>query len=467
MQPPRVSPLRHVQLAGGEVSYHVTFDRLDFKRDGSATAASITAVAYLRSDSDAVERPVMFVFNGGPGASAVLQVEGLGPLQRQGRGDNRKLVPNPHSIVDIADLVFIDPPGTGFSRAPVDDKARARYWSAKGDAHAVAAMIRHWLYTHQRSKSPLYIAGESYGGYRLALLAPLIPDLRPDGVLFVSPLLDATSTSATTDNDLGAIFDLPSLAVAAAAHGKGVLANQTPEAAYARARCYALGPYAQALMRGSALPAEQKKTVALHVAGLLGLSPDMVQAGNLRPDVEVFRQSLLETDKQQIGRLDSRVVADVTPDAAASPERPSAANDPALGLGQSNQIMSPLMAEYLHTLFGSGLPDDYVSLNIDIAMAWAFEPDDGRRDPGAGPVMRFNPTPGLAYLARANPDFRVLALVGYYDLAVPALGAWYALHHTAIDPQHIDFRILPTGHAVFGEKSQRPQLHSLLEHFLK
>ncbi|QNH22136.1 peptidase S10 [Xanthomonas sp. GW] len=466
-QPTLLSSPQQARLGEQRLRYRVSFDQLDFAGADGARVASISAIGYLAERTDADTRPVLFAFNGGPGASSVLQVEGLGPRLRVRDGKRQTLIANPHSILDAADLVFIDPPGTGFSQAPTDAAARARYWSDHGDAKAVEAMIRHWLKTHGRERAPLYIAGESYGGYRLALLAADIADLRPAGVLLVSPLLDATSGDDSPGNDLRAVFDLPSLIVAAAAHGKGELAGQPVEGVYAQARTFALGDYAQALLQGSALPADARSHMAARMAALLGLPAQALLAADLRPDVESFRLGVLAADGQQIGRLDSRVAAPLPAPQAADNGRPSAANDPALGLGRSNQITSAVMADYLHGLFGDGLPRDYVSLDIDIAMAWRFSADDGAGPRPFGSALRFNPTPNLARLAQANPGFHVLALNGYYDLAVPALGPWYALHHSALDPARIDFRLLPGGHAVFAEDALRPQLHGLLKDFLQ
>lgn len=466
-RPTLLSSPQQARLGEQRLRYRVSFDQLDFAGSDGARAASISAIGYLAERADAGTRPVLFAFNGGPGASSVLQVEGLGPLLRVRDGKRQTLVANPHSILDAADLVFIDPPGTGFSQAPADAAARERYWSDHGDAKAVEAMIRHWLKTHRRERAPLYIAGESYGGYRLALLAADIADLHPAGVLLVSPLLDATSGDDSAGNDLRAVFDLPSLAVAAAAHGKGALAGQAAESVYAQARTFALGDYAQALLQGSALPADARARMAARLAALLGLPQQALLAADLRPDVESFRLGVLAADGQQIGRLDSRIAAPLPAPQAAAPDRPSAANDPALGLGHGNRIDSALLADYLRGLFGDGLPRDYVSLDIDIAMAWRFAADDGAGPRPFGTAMRFNPTPNLARLAQANPGFHVLALNGYYDLAVPALGPWHALHHSGLDPTRIAFRILPGGHAVFADEALRPQLHGLLKDFLK
>ena len=467
-QPSLISAVQHTRFNDHAVDYHVTFDVLDLPGDGDEPVASITATGYLLQSIDAANRPVMFVFNGGPGASAVLQVEGLGPLLRQRNGKQQALVANPDSILDVVDLVFIDPPGTGFSNAPAKGLDRNRYWSDHADARAVEDMIRAWLKTHRRERSSLYIAGESYGGYRLALLSANIADLHPAGVLLISPLLDATSGDDSAGNDLRSIFDFPSLVVAAATHGRGTLAGQGVEQVFAEARKFAFGDYAHALMQGSALPSADRARVANRMAGLLGVQEAEIASTDLRPDVEALRQSLLADAGQQIGRLDSRITAPLpAPHGSEDGDRPSAANDPALGLGPGNKITSTLMADYLRGLFGSSLAGDYVSLDIDIALAWTFTPDDGGGTRPVGSAMRFNPTPYLARLAEANPDFHILALNGYYDLAVPALGPWYALHHSALAPERIDFRILPTGHAVFAEEALRPQLHTLLKDFLE
>lgn len=450
---------------GRETPYRVTFDELRFKAANKELIASISAIGYLVESDNEETRPVMFVFNGGPGASAVLQVEGLGPRLRVGERGHRRLVANPDSILDLTDLVFIDPPGTGFSVAPATPTDECIFWSDHGDAKTVAMMVRHWLKEHGRKQAPLYFAGESYGGYRLALMARYLEDLDPAGVLLISPLLDATASASSPLNDLAAIARLPSLAVAATHHGQGVLAGHPVAEVFAEARTYAIGPYARALLQGSSLPDATRKRMASHLATRFGLPRELLTLTHLRPTVEQFRQSLLAAKGLQIGRLDSRVTAP-KPEGPGN-GRPSAVNDPVLGLGDRNQITSPVMAKYLRSLFGQQLKGDYISLDIGIALSWVFSPDDGKGEHKVGSAMRFNPTPYFERWAADNPNFHILVLAGYYDLAVPALGAWYALHHTTIDPVAIDVRVLPTGHAVFGDRAMLDQLHGVLEEFMK
>jgi len=448
-----------VRVDGHKLDYRSLFTQLWLGPQG-APQASISATSYLRLPQDQ-QRPVMFVFNGGPGASSSpLHFSGLGPwLQQDGKDGKRTLVPNPDTALDMTDLVFIDTPGTGFSKAPESDEARKLYWSPAGDASAVLQLIRLWLDKHDRTGSPVYIAGESYGGYRLALLLGQAKDLNLAGVLMISPMLDASAESDSQGNDLPFIFALPTMAVAAVNAGKVNADGADVATVYARARTFALGDYALALMQGDALPQAQRQQMAARVAALIGLSPQQVLDHDLRLDVETYRKALLADAGKVMGRLDTRVIVDVPKRTA---NRPSAANDPALGLGASNVIRSPLIGDYLRKQLGVQESGDYVALSLDVNFAWNW---NQATDPSAGDdrsLFYFNPTPNIAAQIKQHPDLRVMVVSGYYDLAVPALAPWYALNHAGVNQQNVHYELLDAGHSVFGDSASRHTLKALL-----
>lgn len=452
------SSAHRLVLDGKPVQYTATFLEQALG-DPATPAATISATAYVRMPASTT-RPVLFVFNGGPGASSSpLHFSGIGPkLQMTGPDGMGSLQDNPDSLLDAADLVFIDPPGTGFSQAPQSELARAQYWSSQGDADAVLLLIKRWRRENGRENSPLYIAGESYGGYRLAIMAAELAELRPAGLLLVSPLLDASASSDAPGNVLPHIFVLPSLAVAAARSRVVADDGRSIPQIFEQARTFALGEYAHALLQGRALPERAREAIAARVAALIGLPAAAVLANDLRIDAETYRNTVLKDRGQVLGRLDSRIVAAAP---KPVPGRVSAANDPALGLGASNVIVSSVIGEYLRHDLGVPLQRDYVSLSLDVNGQWHYSP------PTIGSPFYFNPTENIAALLTVDPKTKLLVLCGYYDLAVPALAPWYALTHAGITPQRMRYEVLESGHSVFDDAAQRRHLHGMLKEFVE
>ncbi|QVK22290.1 hypothetical protein KHX94_12800 [Shewanella dokdonensis] len=234
----------------------------------------------------------------------------MGPkLKARDAQGEEHLQDNPETLLAVADLVFIDPPGTGFSESPQDEQAQAAYWSTAGDAKAVNQFMHQWLAQHQRQDAKVFIAGESYGGYRLATLAGQLDDLNMGGLLLVSPLLDGSAAEDAKGNDLPFVMALPSLAVAAATQGKGAYSKMPVAELFQQAKQFAITQYAPALMLGNAIPAEQATQLAQALARYTGLAASTWLQHNLRISAEDFRNMLLAEDNQVFGRLDSRVLA--------------------------------------------------------------------------------------------------------------------------------------------------------------
>lgn len=455
-----VAALGQTRIDGKTVHYRTLFTEL-FLGAGAEGEASISSTAYLRQPRD-VQRPVMFVFNGGPGASSSpLQFGGLGPLlQETGKDGKRTLVPNPETALDMADLVFIDPPGTGFSQSPQTEAGRKRYWSVNGDAAAVLQLIRQWLKSHDRQGSPIYIAGESYGGYRLATLLHKADDLNLAGLLMISPLLDASASAEATGNDLPFVFSLPTMAVAAVNAGKVDAGGADVATIYDRARDFALGDYASALLRGDTLPETQRQQMAERVAALIGLTPQQVLDQQLRVDPETYRKALLADQGKVVGRLDTRVIADIPKE---QPGRPSAASDPALGLGASNVVRSPLIGDYLRKQLNVPIQRDYVALSLDVNFKWTWVESQDPFAPDATSPFYENPTVYVAEQMKQHPQLKLMVVSGYYDLSVPAMAPWYALSHVGIDPQRVHYEVMPSGHSVFADSDARKALKALMK----
>ncbi|MGB0040652.1 MAG: hypothetical protein WBQ00_17260, partial [Terriglobales bacterium] len=298
-----------LHLGDINISYVATWSSTVLKDATGVPQATISSTSYIREGvRDPVQRPVLFAFNGGPGASSTpLHFRILGPRRLMPPDANgaSAFVDNSETLLDVADLVMIDPVGTGFSRE-LSAGAGHAYWNPTGDSKAAQTVIRDWLRDHGRTTSPIYIVGESFGGYRLAEMAKDIGDLNIAGLILVSPGTDM-SGEAGGASDQRFVSTLPSMATTAYEHGKGQSASHSAEQVFEEARAFAQTDYLVVLQQGSALPAADRDRLAERMAKLIGLPASTIAAANLRIDTQDFLEQLLPG--KVVGRLDTRVVA--------------------------------------------------------------------------------------------------------------------------------------------------------------
>lgn len=302
--------LRHaLQLASGPLSYRATWSALVLKDARGAPQATISSISFVRDDVvDTGRRPVLFAFNGGPGSSSSMLHTGLlgpritGKLDAAGK---RTYVDNPDTLLDAVDIVLIDPVGTGFNRE-LKAGGAAAYWNVDADARAAETLIRAWLKKHRRTASPVYIAGESYGGYRLATMSQRIADLNIQGLVLISPVLDM-SLAAAPGNDQAFILELPSMAAAAWRHGKLTNMGSTVEQIYEEARAFAQSDYAVALQSGNELSDSERQRIAARMSALIGLPSEVIAGYDLRVPTQDFLEQLVPG--KIVGRVDTRVTA--------------------------------------------------------------------------------------------------------------------------------------------------------------
>jgi carboxypeptidase C (cathepsin A) len=444
---PLIGPVttRHeIEIGGKKVPYTATFGEIPLNDSNGRLQATISATAYVvERVRDRTHRPVLFLFNGGPGASSSpLHFSAFGPRRLTDEKDasgQRKLVDNAYSLLGVADLVFIDPVGTGFSRERPGVHSGA-YWSVEGDAAAALQLIQKWLADNGRGTSPLFIGGESYGGFRLATMLKDTGDLPIAGLIFISPMLDASGSSDAVGNDQPYIFSLPSMAVAAWEHNEIDRAGRTIEQIYAEAEHFAQTDYAVALQQGSLLPVAERDRIASRMAAFIGLSAQTITDSHLRIDTQFFLEKLLEG--KVVGRLDTRVSAP-KPDPEKAPKRPPGANDPALGLGASNVIKSDPIKAYMERELGVHTSRDYLSLTLDVNFRWSWRGEE------VSPRFYVNPTPNIATVMNKQPQMRVLLVGGYYDMAVPLMGPRYALTHGGVPMERVDMHAFVAPHSAF------------------
>jgi carboxypeptidase C (cathepsin A) len=432
--------------------------------DAPATARMFYA-AYFKKNASADQRPVTFIYNGGPGSATIwLHIGAFGP-QRVSTTDTEhepgapyKVIDNGFSLLDASDLVFIDAPGTGFSRIFGKDK-ETQFYGVDQDAHAFERFIRRFLTKFGRWNSPKYLLGESYGGTRSAVLASSLQNVDLNGIMLLSPTLcydhDIDGPQWNPGIDYPYALMLPTLAATACYHHKLDKQPAALEPFLAEVEEYALGDYLHALVLGSEISDGQKDAVAKKLHEYTGLPVAYLLKCNLRVTGGMFRKNLLADDGLTIGRFDSRYKG---PD--LDPTSSTGEYDP-----QSNAIDAPYTAamnHYLRSVLKTGQNETYLP---EIGMTWDFRhgfdalPNGPKREDQAagGSVL-----PDLAHAMKSNPRMHILIATGYYDLAIPFFAAPYEMHHLPI-PKKLQSNVVycyyPTGHMPYVNPEELKRLH--------
>ena len=408
-----------VLIAGKKVPYKVTVGKIRLDQDDGKPRASIFHITYERSDvPDPANRPVLFAFNGGPGSSAVwLHIGALGPKRVEMPGDGTQapyppahVVDNPLSILDVCDLVFIDPVSTGYSRVEKDNKPED-FHGLNEDVESVGDFIRRWITEHERWSAPKYLLGESYGGVRAAGLASHLQSrfgMSLNGVVLLSTLLDFSTLQTTSGSDLGYLVYLPSFTGVAHFHHK---ITGDRDALVRECREFAFGEYATALLKGNSLDDKSRDALAIKLAHFTGIDPAIWLTHNLRLDSTFFRAELLRKEGKVIGRFDARAAWDTADQAAQAPDC-----DPSYELAYG--AFATAMLDYLGRDLGYKEDRPYEVLTGKVN-PWRWDANNSI----------VNVSGRLGNAMRDNPYLRVLVMGGYTDLATPPEGVAYSLRH--------------------------------------
>ena len=415
-----------LELADQTLTYTATVGKMPLKDEKDKIAAQIFYTAYtLDGDADPASRPLIFVFNGGPGSASIwLHMGALGP-KRVDMGEEGfmppppyKLIDNAHTWLDLGDLVFIDPVGTGYSRA-ADPADNEKYWGLEEDLEAVGEFIRLYLSREKRWTSPLYLAGESYGTTRAAGLAGHLIDrgIAFNGVVLISTVMNFQTLRFTKANDLPYTLYLPSFCAAAHYHRKldDDLQNRNLRELLREVADWAEADYTVALAKGDRMREDDRAAIAERLSRYTGLSQRFILGADLRINIMSFCKELLRDDKRAVGRLDSRFIGIM-----ASAEGTSFDFDPSM-----NAITPPYSAvynQYVREQLGYETDLNYEILSFKVNENWKYE---GGRFPDT--------SEGLRAAFAKNPFMRVLVAQGYYDLATPFQAAYYSLAHMGLD----------------------------------
>jgi carboxypeptidase C (cathepsin A) len=426
--------------------------------------------------SDAVPRPVTFAFNGGPGSASLwLNIGGFGPRRAPTKTPGHtppapyEFGDNPYTLLPATDLVFLDAPGTGFSRISPDARPEEA-WGVDQDVDIFARAITRYLTITESWQAPRYLFGESYGTARAAALVHQLQNQGLDfnGVILLSAILNFATTQPGLDQ--GYINLLPSYAAAAHYHGKAPGGGRQPslDAFLADARRFAAGRYAQALQLGDTLPPDKVAEVATLLSQYTGLDPALLRKCRLRVEMEDFRRLLLADEGRVIGRFDARFTAESSY-AAGTGSLGSGAHDPATNDAATAGVNSAHLAGFHHHLardlgYHSGL--HYRPLhNVAIEGAWNWR----HKAPGIdAPLAVPNVSLDLAAAMRRNPTLQVRVMGGYYDLATPFAGAEFDVSHLHLGPglrTNVSFRWYRSGHMTFVDEEAIAEMSKDLHEF--
>jgi|HubBroStandDraft_1064217.scaffolds.fasta_scaffold05879_4 carboxypeptidase C (cathepsin A) len=436
--------------------------------------ASMFYVAYFKN-SGGTTRPVTFLYNGGPGSATVwLHMGAFGPRRIVTSTDSHtpaapySVVNNASSLLDVSDLVFIDAPGTGFSRIAGKDKEKA-FFGIDQDAYAFAEFVSQFLTKYGRWNSPKYLFGESYGTPRSAVLINQLEADRSvdfNGVILLSQILSFDLSPDRPANNPGIDVPyetvLPTYAATAWYHHK--LSGDHPDlpALLAEVEQFAMGDYARALAAGSDLPAAERTAIAQKLHDYTGLPVEYILKADLRIDGGEFRQTLQSTEEMTTGRLDTRFSG---PDIDPLSQR--ANYDP-----QSSALSSAYVSAFndyarkeLHWT-----PDEAFKPSIGTFRTWNFSHAQPGQAPPIPSGMPANVLPDLANAMKINPTLKVQLNAGYFDLATPFYQGVYEMHHLPMPAKlqsNIEYKFYDSGHMVYAKDSSLRALHDNVAGFIR
>jgi len=470
IESPRAFTSHQEGLFGGQkIAYLTSAKETILLNKERKPAAALWSVSYTKKgEKENSRRPVTFVFNGGPGSASVWLHMGLfGPklvkVDSEANEDDGAapypIIDNPYGLLDLTDLVFIDPIGTGYSRVIGEGKTED-YWGLNEDAASVAEFIRIWVRENKRWNSPKYIAGESFGTTRAAGVAKELggggQSMALNGLILISQALDYTGSTPVHDNLVAFVTYFPTMAATAWYHKKAGQ-GESLEAFVQQARDFALDVYAPALFRGNTLADQKRRAVAEQMSRFLGLEASYILQSDLRVLVPRYVKELLRDQGLVVGRLDSRYKGR---EADVMAERPT------LGDVASNSISSAYTAALMHYMSSElevEMPRPYLTSNSSLYPKWNWRPVP--KDKGWEPHY-VNVSRQLSDALRQNKDLKVMVANGYYDLVTPFFDAEYTFARHGILKDRIVMKYYEAGHMMYTHEPDLKALASDIRQFL-
>jgi carboxypeptidase C (cathepsin A) len=484
-QPTESRTTGSVDAPGGRVSYDAiagtlvvhpkgyddTADKND--KDNPDAEASMFFAAYLKHGADPAKRPIMFVFNGGPGSSSVwLHMGSFGPRRvvtvdaAHTPAAPYQLIDNPQTLMDTTDLVFVDAPGTGFSRIAGKDAA-TKFYGVDQDGHAFAEFVRAFLGKYGRWNSPKYVFGESYGTMRAAVLTQILQSemsIDLNGVVLLSQVFNwDIFPDAPIDNpglDLPYQLALPSFAATAWYHNRLPHKSADLHGFLMQVEQFAMTDYARALSKGTSLDDKTRGAIAERLHEYTGLPVWYILKSDLRVSYGAFQHALLADKDLDTGTLDTRFTS-----YALDPLAKETQYDP-----QSASISSAYIAAF----------NGYVRSDLHYGYGTEYKPDANNfadwdfkhQPPDAGAPIKTLPNvmPDMAASLKENPNLKVMLNGGFFDVSTPYYEGWYEMHHLQIPKSlagNIEYHYYQSGHMVYVNPQALQQLRDNVAGFIK
>ncbi len=444
-------------IKGKSIPYTATTGSMVVESGGQLCEMFFTA--YTVDDEKSTDRPITFAYNGGPGSScSYIHMGCLGPrrveLDDTGAPVSlpAKITDNGNSLLDITDLVFIDPVGTGYSHA-VDPDKRDEFIGYDNDIRSVGDFIRLYINRYKRWGSEKYLAGESYGTVRTVGLCKYLSDTYSmfiNGLMLISSVNNYASVFEIEGNEIPYATYLPTYAADAWYH-KALSDEYTSmklEDFLDEVREFVSKEYVPALFMGNRITDEEKDQLAGKIASYTGLSKDHVLGNNLRISLEDFCSELLKDKKLMVGRLDGRFTGPVT-----SGSIEDGASDPSeftIDIATGNTYVDYLTTELE---FQTDIP--FVPLSLDVNYDWQY--------PGYNGLGTLSQEQIIYECMSKNPFMKVWVLCGYYDSATPFYGAEWVYSHVFLndeDKDNLSFTYYPSGHMIYIDKASFDKFRS-------
>ncbi|MCX6987110.1 MAG: peptidase S10 [Chlamydiae bacterium] len=452
-----------ISINGVTIPYTATAGKLTLQDEKDQAKAHIFYVAYTKSsDQNLSERPITFCFNGGPGSSSVwLHMGAFGPQTVMCNDRGLPVIPystkvNESSLLDLTDLVFIDPVATGLSTATTGQDPK-EFFTLDSDIESIAEFIRLYVTKNGRWRSPKLLAGESYGTTRAAGLASYLQDnlfMSLDGILLISSVLDWQTLSLSSrysGNDLACALSLPSFAAAAWFHKKANT-KLSLDQFLSEVNIFATTEYTLALMQGCKIDPTKKEQIIQKLMGYTGLSKEFIERCDMRFNVSSFSKELLRSSSELIGRFDARIKGyDLIPCSGTASYDPS--------IEQLMLAYTSLFNDYLKTELAFKTDREYKIL-VDV-FPWDFK---------HGSNLHLNLALDLHDTMTQNPSLQVFVASGLFDLATPYLATEYTIEHMQLNPalqKNVVSKFYPGGHMMYLDQANLKALKVDLNSFYK
>lgn len=454
-EPYRKITEHRITLNGETIDYKAIAGETFLVNSAGALIGSVFSFSYIKTNPADPDRPVLFVFNGGPGSSSLwLHMGAIGPrrlvLDREVNPSN---VPpfgvsdNPHSILDITDIVFIDPVGTGFSRV-IGEGSTADFWGVDEDANSVAQFIELWLSEHGRWNAPKFIMGESYGSVRAAILpralmgSPIytgvMRGVTVNGIILLGTTLDGRlgQEESVEDSAMKSALVLPGIAATAWYHGRTAMQDTSLTELYGQAVAYAKSEYVEVLIAQAEgrLSDEKRRALVETLTAYTGLSAEEIGEDLVVSERE-FAKLVLNENELEVGMYDSRYTLPL-----ANSGGDPVADDPAMGRYVPGFVSA--FHQMLNEDLGVDLARPYAAIRWkDLLQSWNWK--------RAGVAEGQSYAVDLSWAMRRNEDLHVLVASGYYDLVTTPVDAFESLAAAGIPEERITFRNYESGHMLY------------------